>query len=272
MIGTLLERGVLRWDWTIAEVLDDIPMRQEYRGETLERLLQHRAGIPNLPRTGEFGDGFPARPGRSPAEARAALVRQVLTEEPVKQGAYCYSNAGYVVAAYLAECVTKRRWEELMRDLVFEPLGMRSAGFGWPATEDRPDQPLGHFGAPPDLRVQEIGEYELGDINYVGPAGNLHCSIEDLARYAAFHLRVLRGAERTLGAGTVRRFWRSKKTASGDCSLVAFGSGGSFLAMVALYPQRDLAVVAAANYGPAGLPYFKAMRDAILRRRPDDPR
>jgi len=266
MIGKLVEQGVLRWDMTIGEVLDDVPMRRAFRSETLERLLQHRGGVPNLPCTGEFADGFPVESKRSPAEARAALVRRVLTEKPVKPGVYCYSNAGYVVAASIAERVAKRSWEEMMRRLVFEPLGLRSAGFGWPATRDRTDQPLGHLGAPPDLRVQEIGEYGLGDINYVGPAGNLHCSIEDLARYAAFHLRVLRGADRALKAATVQRFWRSSKTATDGRAFFAFGSGGSFLAMVALYPECDLAVVAAANYGTAGLPFFKRMRDAVLRR------
>ena len=103
---------------------------------------------------GEFAEGF--KPGRPPAEARAALVRQVLTEKPFKPGEYSYSNTGYVVAGYMAERVTRRSWEELMRSLVFEPLELRSAGFRWPATEDRPNQPWGHVGTPRSRRSRRI--------------------------------------------------------------------------------------------------------------------
>jgi len=41
---------------------------------------------------------------------------------------------------------------------------------------------------PPDLTVQEIGEGPAGDDDYYGLAGSVHCSIEDLARFVAFHL------------------------------------------------------------------------------------
>ncbi len=186
MIGKLVEDGILRWDMTISQVLDDIPMRSEYRSVTLEQLLQHRGGVPAMVSSGEFAEGF--KPGRTSAEARAVLVRQVLTEKPFKPGEYSYSNAGYVVAGYMAERVTRRSWEELMRSLVFEPLELRSAGFRWPATEDRPNQPLGHVGTPPHLGVQDSDE-DLSGEDYYGPAGSVHCSIEDLARYCAMRVR-----------------------------------------------------------------------------------
>jgi CubicO group peptidase (beta-lactamase class C family) len=266
MIGKLLESEVLQWDLTIAGALPDLPMKQAYRTVTLEQLLSHRGGVPSLPSTGAFKDGFPADSGRPPAEARAALVRQVLMEEPVAIGEYSYSNAGYVVAAYMVEGTVKQYWEESMHTLVVDPLELRSTGFGWPATKERPDQPHGHYGTPPDLRVQEIGESMLGDLDYIGPAGNLHCSIDDLARLAAFYLRVLNDQEWTLKADTVPRFWRPGKTEDGAPMYGFFGSGGTFMAMITVYPDNDLAVVAATNIGLPALPYFKGMRDAVYRK------
>lgn len=265
MIGKLLEDGALRWNMTIGEVLSDLSMREEYRGITLEQLLQHRGGVPSLPTMGEFADGFPAASGCTAAEARAALVRQVLTEDPVDSGEYSYSNAGYVVAAYMVERTVKRSWEELMRTLVLEPLGLRSTGFGWPATEKRPDQPRGHYGEPPELKVQ-IGEFILFDMDYVGPAGNMHCSIEDLARFAAYHLRVLNDGDTSLKAETVPRFWRGAETDDGERKYGFFGSGGTFMAMIMLYPDSDLAVVAAANIGLPAMPFFEKMENAVHER------
>lgn len=266
MVGKLLEDEVLRWDMTIGEVLNDIPMKEEYRSVTLEQLLGHRGGIRSLPRGGEFVDGFPAKPGRSSVEARAALVQQVLNEESVKPGQYSYSNAGYVVVGCMVERTMQRTWEELVSTLVFKPLGLRSAGFGWPATMDRPDQPRGHYGAPPELKVQEIGEYMLGDMDYIGPAGNLHCSIEDLARFSAFHIRVLNDQDDSLRAETVPRFWRGERTVEGERRFCFFGSGGTFFAMVALYPDSDLAVAAATNCGLHAWPFMEKLRDAVYER------
>ena len=278
MIGRLVEDGVLRWGMTIDQALGDIPMRSEYRSVTLEQLLQHRGGVPAMVSSGEFAEGF--KPGRPPVKARAALVRQVLTEKPFKPGEYSYSNAGYVVVGYMAERAARRSWEELMRSLVFEPLELRSAGFRWPTTDDRPDQPLGHVGTPPSLNVQHSGE-DLSGEDYYGPAGSVHCSIEDLARYAAFHLQGLRGIDGVLKAETVRRLhtpapgeqymggWVVHKEEEGERRDGHEGTAGTFFAMVQLYPNEDLAVVAAANIGPPAAPYLRKMRDAIHRRMKD---
>jgi len=278
MIGKLVEDGVLRWDMTIDQALDNIPMRSEYRSVTLEQLLQHRGGVPAMVSSGEFAEGF--KSGRPPAQARAALVRQVLTEKPFKPGEYSYSNAGYVVAGYMAERATRRSWEELMRSLVFEPLELRSAGFRWPATEDRPNQPFGHVGTPPSFNVQDCGE-DLSGEDYYGPAGSVHCSIEDLARYAAFHLQGLHGIDGVLKAETVRRLhtpapgehymggWVVNKEDEGERRDGHEGTAGTFFAMVQLYPNEDLAVVATANIGSPVAPYLRKMRDAIHRRMKD---
>jgi len=266
MIGKLIESDALRWDSTIGVILESCPMKEHYRTITLEQLLQHRAGVPNLPTMGEFADGLPVVAGRSPAKARTALVRQVLLQDPVNMNEYAYSNAGYVVAGYMAERAVKKTWEDLVARLVFEPLELQSAGFGWPAGKDCPDQPMGHFGAPPDLELQETGAYTLGDMDYIGPAGNVNCSIGDLARFAAFLLQVLRGDRSDLEAGTVRRFWNSSDIENGDPSFGFFGSGGSFFAMIAVYPESDLAIVAATNCGLHAWPFFEKMRDAIHER------
>ncbi|MBN1272745.1 MAG: beta-lactamase family protein [Candidatus Aminicenantes bacterium] len=267
MIGKLLDKEVLQWDMTIGEVLPDIPMNPQYQKITLEQLLGHRAGVPSMPSSGEFVSDFSRDSVRTPAQARAALVQKILGEKPSGVGEYIYSNAGYVVAGFMTERAMKQSWEGLMRSQVFEPLDLKSAGFGWPAASDRRDQPYGHYGAAPELRVQEIGKYELFDIDAFGPAANIHCSIEDLARFAAFYLHVLDGQEDSLKPETVPRFWREGKTEEGKRLYGFFGSGGTFIAMIAVYPDDNLAVVAAVNIGLPAMESFKKMRDAIYHRK-----
>src|SRR5262249_12649333 len=66
-------------------------------------------------------------------DQREAFTAYVLGRPPAfEPGTMRYSNAGYTVAAAMAERVTGERWGDLVRTRIFEPLGMTSAGFGWP--------------------------------------------------------------------------------------------------------------------------------------------
>ena len=264
MLGKLVKAGTLHWDMTIGNVLKDIPMRDEYRNVTLGQLLQFRGGLPNYPSGGEFEEvmSFTFKSEMTPAEGRKAHVHQVLTEEPLGgPDEERYSSSAYVVAGYMAEWVTGRSWEQLMRNLIFEPLEMQSADFGWPATFDNPNQPMGHYGTPPDIIIQEIEYDPFGVHTYAGPAGDINCSIGDLARFATFQLGVLNGRDSTLNAESVGRYWKAAETKEPQYGF--YGSGGTFLAMIMLYPDSDLGIVAAANHGLYAMPFLEKLRDAI---------
>ena len=119
-----------------------------------------------------------------------------------------------------------------------------------------------------------------GDINYIGPAGNVHCSIEDFARFAAFHLQGLRGRDGLLKAATVRHLhtlpkdidsdyacgWHVGKTDEGEAMHWHGGGSGIFVAHITLYPDTNLAIVMATNRFASVVPYLTKMRDAIYRR------
>jgi len=100
-----------------------------------------------------------------------------------KPAEYQYSNLGYMIAGSMAERVTGESWESLMQKRLFEPLGMKSAGFGPPGTHGRTDEPLGH--------VKSDGKWVPkyhDNAEALGPAGRVHCSLQDWARFAALQL------------------------------------------------------------------------------------
>lgn len=265
MIGALVEKEVLSWDLTVGDILFDVDMRDGYHGVTLEQLLQHRGGLPGYTDVGEEEEKRLARLPGNPTRQREQFVAEALMEEPVaKPGtAMNYSNAGYTVAALMAERASGRDWEELMRSHLFGVAGMKQAGFGWPATPEHPDQPRGHYREGGGFRPQAFGEYELGA--FVAPAGDVHCSIEDLARYAILHLRGLAGHDKELLAETIQRLHTPPPVETGEMGYAAgwaivqspdvgvvhvhSGSAGTFMATIELYPQRDAAVVLATNTG-----------------------
>ena len=144
-LGALVEKGKLSWSASLEELLPGIEMNDAFANVELQTLVRHRARIPQH---STFDDAEMSRlndlPG-TPTEQRATYAAEVLAEEPLADG-FHYSNAGYAIAGLIGERASGQGWEQLVADQVFEPLGLGSCGIGWPATEERPDQPRGHFG------------------------------------------------------------------------------------------------------------------------------
>lgn len=269
MIATLVEEGVLWWDMPLERALPEIAekMHDEYRGATLAQLLQHRAGVPPFT-AGNAPEFQLIRDLKGPGmEQRRILVERLLTRKPDNPPGlrFVYSNADYAIAAAIAERATGQTWEELLAERIFGPLELTSAGFGWPATPDRPDQPLGHMPAgqgvsplPPEhpYRLQAC----------LAPAGDVHASVTDFARFAQFHLAGIRGAtipalgrdhplvshrqfmKLHLPEGEYAMGWAPGR--HGDAQLTWHnGSAGTFFALMTLDPDHNIGVVVVTNAG-----------------------
>lgn len=273
LCAILVEQGKLSWDTTIGEVFKDLPgINDGYKQVTLEQLLSHRSGLPDdrKPDLKIFrkvrGLSGPLR------EQRRRMVELVLTGPPASEPGekFAYSNYGYAIAGAMCEAVTDRAYEDLMRELLFEPLGMKSAGFGPPGTKGKIDQPYGHRQATDIagvVRVQNAGSItpvEPGPMAdnpaCMAPAGCIHCSIGDFARYAAWHLEGDRGNARIIKPETFKQlhtdnykqqyaFGWAIKAAGPDESprLTHKGSNTMWLAVVDIDPARDEAFVVATN-------------------------
>jgi CubicO group peptidase (beta-lactamase class C family) len=256
LIGILVERGTLDWEMAVGDVLPALEMREEYRMVTLDQLLTHCAGVqPFLTFDDEDDLRLQSLPG-SPTEQRAAFLVEALGGAPLPGSSFAYSNAGYVLAAYAAETATGKSWERLMQELVFDPVGMVHTGTGWPATNERPDQPLGHMGSGADLQVQPIGGWDVG--TFLAPAGDVHASAGDLARFGLMHARGLAGEDGLLTAATIAHLHTAPAAGSTPYGRGWFltdegnwhgGSAGSFYALLQVLPEHGTAVAVLANSG-----------------------
>lgn len=251
MIATLVEEGKLSWSTTIGERFPNA--RPEYRDVTLADLLAHQGGIAPFTDDTEFA-GL-AYTGTF-AEQRLGFANHVLQ---MPRGENQYSNAGFVIATVMAEQVTGRAWEDLIRERVFDPLGMRSAGFGWPAKR-LPNETWGHIEENGKLVPHDPnGEYQIWP--FIAPAGDVHMSTEDLVRFLRAHLIALRGKDSIVKAATAKEM-HTKRVKSGlgfgvgkvaeiePVSMYA-GSGGTFLTLIAIAPKHDLVVAVSANAADA---------------------
>ena len=256
LTGMLIDDGKLRWDTTIADVFPELKgkMNKEYESVTVEQLLTHRGGIPGNPPTIAWLDAFEAK--GTPVEQRSNFIAAVLSQAPAaKPGTkMIYSNQGYAIVGAMLERITGTPWETLITERLFKPLHMDTAGFGPPGTPGKVDEPWGH------KRMMFVTRsYQFDNPPAISPAGRVHCSLDDFARYAIFQMEdkpvLLKpdtfaklhtapsGSDYACGWVVSQRKWAGGKT------LWHNGSNTFFYFAVWLAPNKKFAVITATNSG-----------------------
>lgn len=257
LIAILVEEKHLSWDSTLEDVFSEwkTEIDEGVRSVTIRQLLTHRAGLP--------ADTIYSESAEPVMEQREKLARKILAAAPIHApgSKFQYSNLGYIIAGHMAEQVTGKPWEELIKTRLFDPLQMPSAGFGPPGEKGKVDQPWGHGGLFPI-------PFQFDNPPVLGPAGTVHCSVADWSRFIVLHLRgaseksdsekkelvsretfkslqtPAQGEDYAMGWGVVQRPW-----ANGEV-LIHAGSNTMWMSIVAIAPKRDIAFFAVTNMGP----------------------
>ncbi|MBI2824017.1 MAG: beta-lactamase family protein [Planctomycetia bacterium] len=271
LCGILVDEGKLKWDQTLGETFPELKksMNPQYQGVTLEQLLTHRGGAPGeLEKNELWGKLWQHKGTRT--SARRLLLQGVISQAPEAPPGtqYIYSNAGYSIAGHMAEKVTGKSWEDLTREKIFRPLRMTTAGFGAPGTRAKNDQPRGHKA---DGSPVEPGPGADNPVA-IGPAGIVHCSIEDWSKFIAANLPSAKTKlvkPETLeklhapapGEPPYAMGWiiADGQPWAGGPALTHAGSNTMWFAVAWLAPAKDFAVLVACNQAND-----KACNDAVL--------
>ena len=271
LTAMLVEGGTLRWNLTLAEAFPQMvpQMRDGWRAATLEQLLAQRGGAPNNLDTQGLWSRLWQRASEPPRRQRAYLTEELLTKhDPTFTSVtrFEYANSGYALVGHVIEEKLNQPYEDILREKLFAPLKMTSAGFGAPASIGKQDQPWGHR-----LRAGQIVPIAPGpgadNPAAIGPGGTVHCSISDLALYAAFHLRGDRSGDVLLKRENFRKLhtpfatdgdyalgWNAvSRDWGGGPVLTHNGTNTTNYTVMWLAPLRDFAVVACTNCDGEGV-------------------
>ncbi len=207
LVGTYVSEGKLKWSSPIVSFFPEIAARipRANRGITIGDVLSHAAGLRD-----DYGAWIAQSRRGSLADQRQAIARGTLLAPGGPPGTFYYANNDYVLVAALLERLTGRPWEELMAARVFRPLRMDSAGFYRAAHAGQVDEPWPHKQdgtplAPTDFAAQAnpvLGTVELPP--FLAPAGLIHCSLADWAKFLADQLRGSAGRPALLPASIYR--------------------------------------------------------------------
>ncbi len=265
-----VEAGRIRWDTTLGEVFPGKRglKRSALAGATLTHFLSHWSGLPANP---PWSDA--ARSGGEIRSQRAKVLEMAIESKDLPEPGekHLYSNWGYVIAGHMLEQVLDLPWEEQMRRAVFAPLGMDRAGFGGTGTPGKIDQPWPHG---EDGRPMPKNGPAVDNLPVLGPAGTVHLSLGDWAKFIAEHLAGRQGRGKLLKAATYERLhaaaqegepyafgWLDLERPWGGRVLNHNGSNTMNYSVAWLAPEKNFALLACTNQG--GEDCRRALDDAV---------
>jgi CubicO group peptidase (beta-lactamase class C family) len=286
LAGQFVQAGQLKWNSTPADVFPELKpkMNAEFAKITLEQLLSHSSGLSDK----AIGDLIlrSYQQDGNMNDVRYWMLNELAAQplDHARGSKFDYSNLGYVVVGAMLERLGHATWEEMVETRIFQPMDLKSAGFGPQASLGKVDAPLGHVienGKAKAMLAGPNGDNPL----IIGPAGTIHMSVLDFAKWVAWNAgegergpklvsaEILKkihtpfvstgvregaapGTPKTggyaMGWGSVQESWASAP------SVTHSGSNNMNLAMALFWPGTDFGFVMMTNI--AGQPSDEALR------------
>jgi CubicO group peptidase (beta-lactamase class C family) len=176
VLGMLVDEGKLDWDKPVRDQMPDFRMEDEMATDrmTPKDLVTHRSGLPRHDLL-----------WYNSTLARDELVGRLRYLQPNKDLRYLfqYNNLMFLTAGVLEQHVTGMRWEDLVRQRIFGPLGMTGSNFSVTDSQKTPD-----FAKPYQNAKDTVVEIPFRGIDEIAPAGAINSNAEDMVRYLLFHM------------------------------------------------------------------------------------
>ena len=171
LYARLVERGDAEWGVPVASLFGDLEADRGWDAVTIDDVFVGEGGLP--PDLGRAAMAAAYSDDRPLREQRSEVAAAALARPPRRPGRFRYSNLGYIVIGAAIERIAGAPYERALATHVLEPLGIASAGFGAPPAI------RGHRArtpAPPE-------DPRSDNPPVMGPAGRLHLSLQDWARF-----------------------------------------------------------------------------------------
>ena len=265
-IMRLAESDHLNLDATVRTYIPDFRVADEVASAsaTVRHLLTH---------TGCWaGDFFHATGPGDDALARYVADMADLPQLAPLGSQWSYNNAGFSVAGHIIERVTGQTFEAALQELVLEPLGL-ARSFLVPGDVMTHRFAAGHDQSDDGPQVARPWPLERSS----RPQGGLVCDVNDLLRYARFHLgdgrtengKMLLSPDslaqmqapqvQVWGNAAWGLTWRTEEIA-GTRQISHGGGTRGQITLLVLVPERELALAVLTNGSQGGL-----VTDAVRR-------
>ncbi len=270
----LVEAGRLTLDTRLLELL---PAYRKDTGRriTVRQLLHHTSGVPNY--TQQSGAAAAVQAG--PVGVDEFVARFCSGDLEFEPGTkFRYSNTGYYLLGAVIEKVTGKPYDQVLRERILEPCGMRASGLDTLAPLV-PKRASGYLRTPAGLI-----NAPAYDVPLFYAAGGMRSTAEDLLRWdqALLGDTLLRPTSRdtmfAAGPGGYGCGWFVKEARVGPAraarTIVSHGGGvPGFNALIRRIPADRIAVILLNNTGGTRLEAISnGVLDILYGRSPAPPR
>ncbi len=273
LIARLVSEGKLSWDDPVVKYDPGFQLRDAYvtTHVTFRDLLSHRSGLPD--HAGDLLEDL--------GYSREAVLARLRSYELGNRfrAAYAYTNFGVTEAAVAAAATMGKKWEDLIAEQLFKPLGMSRTSARFEDFRNAKNRVSGHV--PDNEKLIADGKWVpryVRDPDAQSPAGGVSSSARDVAQW----MRLQLGQGRFEGEELIKpealaethkpQMLMSYDDATGKagfyglCWIASTDDGGRVFwkhsgefqlgarSVVSLCPAEGLGIVVLANAAPSGLP------------------
>ncbi len=256
----LVEKGELDLDAPIRRYLPALRLADDDVAErvTMRHLLTHTGGW--------FGDYF-ADPSRGDDAVERILLEVAELPQLAPLGQlWSYCNSGFYVAGRVIEVLTRRPFETAARELVLEPLGMKSSFF---FSEEVMSHRFAVGHRDEDGRTIVARPWSLA--RAASAAGGITSNVRDLLRYARFHFEWPAGPQmrepqiETDDLGRKMALTWFVREVDGFVFAEHDGGTNGQMARLMLAPEAGFALAILTNHSPAGSDVLRDVTRHALR-------
>ena len=166
----LVEQGKLKLDGKVSDYLPDY--RKDIGSKvTIHHLLTHTSGIPSY----TSQPGFFENVSRNPYKVDEFVKKYASGDLDFEPGSkYTYNNSGYFLLGAIVERITGKPYEQVLKENIFDPLGMKNTGYDHHDTII-PKRATGYRKTP-----NSYANAPYLDMSIPYAAGSLYSTVEDL--------------------------------------------------------------------------------------------
>jgi CubicO group peptidase (beta-lactamase class C family) len=241
LVMMMVEQGALSLKDPINKFLPDYPHGDSV---TIEHLLTHCSGIKEYLQV----KAVQQIPDGAPPVSMDTLIgyfrNEPLSMRPGQK--FAYSNSNYILLAAIIERVTGKKFEDVMRDKIFNALSMSHSGFDFKHLSDT-NKATGHLSISKNLTLKEDF-----DSTYAPGCGSMFSTVMDLYRFyqALYNGSLLTDSTREQAflrrKGDYGYGWFNEKK-SGRKSISHAGGVPGFLANLQFYPDDGVCIIILSN-------------------------
>lgn len=251
MAQVLADRNILHWDDLLAESLEPGCAPTTDDGTTLLSLATHTSGYPRMPKRLLDSMHHDCNPYADiKPEWYCNYIRNADDKKKPDVQKYGYSNIGFSLLANALEWKTSKKYEQLLRELICNPLGMTHTGTGRSSSNN--------IATGYDLRGYRTCPW---DFPVMYGCGAIRSNIRDMVRFAAANLsdqkksaslRTTQEQVYSTGPGEgIAKGWHIDELSgkSDGIGKIIWHNGGTggFRSYIGLVPGSRTAVVVLAN-------------------------